>query len=364
MENSGLSLQRALGFTLHRILFFAPVARVWNRLAPARAGCSILAAITLVFVLLSASSCAFPEDESKTLGFGDKFSVSSNFDAGYRKTQFFSPHYNTALLQWDSRFEIWLPPFRDRFSWGPYLRIAGIKGSQSDAWQNAWLGGPGAGLQVYPLSSWRFQGPDSLAGKIFGPLRIFAEYNFTNYWGQVNSWRPRNQTRTGLDYWKAVNINEPQRLWWTEIWNGLYWQSANEFTDRYDSVILANAVRLGIRKPHAGAISTITPYLALESSRTKYHYSGTSGCIFAQPGGVPNPCDFYWENRLLTGAGLRFAPRLTKFGYGEQAWLSRFVVYGEYLNTAKYYYGLSAPSPIPRYDVRIGISANIGHWYR
>ncbi|HEX3091395.1 MAG TPA: hypothetical protein VHW72_02165, partial [Candidatus Angelobacter sp.] len=229
---------------------------------------------------------------------------------------------------------------------------------------NAWLGGPGVGLQIYPLSSWRFQGSDSLAGKFFGPLRLFAEYNFTNYWGQVNSWRPRNQMRTGLDYWKAVNVNEPQRLWWMEIWNGLYWQSSNEFTNRYDSVVLGNSLRLGIRKPRAGAISTITPYLTLESSRTKYHYAGTSGCIFAQPGGVQNPCDFYWENRLLTGVGLRFAPSLGSLGHGERAWLSRFVVYGEYLNTATYYYGVSAPSPIPRFDVRIGVSANLGRWYR
>jgi len=57
----------------------------------------------------------------------------ANFDGGFRKTQFFAPNYDTGVGQWDSRVELWLPPRRERFSWGPYIRIAGIAGSQSDA---------------------------------------------------------------------------------------------------------------------------------------------------------------------------------------------------------------------------------------
>jgi hypothetical protein len=244
------------------------------------------------------------------------------------------------------------------------MRVSGIKGSQPDAWQNAWLAGPGMGLQIYPFSSWSFQRRGSVAGKLFGPLRAFGEYNYTDYWGEANSWRPRNQARVGFDYWKAMNVNEPSRTWWAETWNGLYWQSSNEFTDRYNSLILANSLRLGVRKRGRGVISTITPYVAIESSRTKYHYAGTATCIFAQPGGQPNPCDFYWENRLLAGGGLRFAPSLAGLTRGNQAWLTRFAVYGEYLNTAAYYYGLSAPSPIPRSDVRVGVTASFGNWYK
>jgi hypothetical protein len=37
-------------------------------------------------------------------------SVSSNLDAGYRKTQFFAPHYDTGLFQWDNRIELRLAP--------------------------------------------------------------------------------------------------------------------------------------------------------------------------------------------------------------------------------------------------------------
>jgi hypothetical protein len=77
----------------------------------------------------------------------------------------------------------------------------------------------------------------------------------------------------------------------------------------------------------------------------------------------PNPCDFYWENRLLVGGGVRFAPSLKKLDYHGRPWPNRFVVFGEYENTAAYY-GPTAPSPVPRFDIRFGVSASIGHWYK
>lgn len=322
---------------------------------------SRLATATTVYMMsMLPSNCAAQQVSAP--GVGKWLTVSANIsEAGYRRTQFSDPHYDTSVFQWDSRGEIWLPPFRDKFSWGPYVRLAGIAGSRNDAWQNAFLAAPGIGFQVYPLSYWRFQSRHNKAAKLFGPLRFFAEYSRTNYWGTENRWRPRSQSRIGFEYWKAVNVNEPSRYWWVEIWNGLYWQSSNEFTDKYNTVILANAWRSGIRKTHSGILSTITPYLAFESSRTKYDYTGNNNCTFAATNS--NPCDFYWENRFLVGGGLRFAPSLIKLGYKNRAWLTRFVVYGEYLNTAAYY-GPTAPSSVPRFDFRVGLSVSIGQWYK
>jgi hypothetical protein len=282
--------------------------------------------------------------------------VSANLDGAYRKTQFFAPNYNTGVFQWDSRVEVWIPPSH---RWGPYLRVAGIAGSEPNAWQNGWLGAPGFGGQVYPLAGF------------LGPLRVFGEYNFMHYWGedfpgQGTSWRPRNQARAGFDYWKAVNVNAPEHYWWLEVWNGLYWQSANEFTDRYDSVVFANSGRFGIRKADSGAISAITPYVAVESSLSKYRHTGIPGCflVYGQGSRDPNnPCDFFWENRLLAGGGLRFAPSMRKLNCENKGLLTRFVIYGEYLNTATYY-GPRAPSSFPRFDVLVGVSANIGSWYK
>ena len=337
----------------------------------------VIGILTIVSVL-GVSAETGSAQKVDALGVGNWLTFAANFpEVGYRKTQFFARNWNTGVFQWDSRAELWLPPFRDKFSWGPYLRMAGIAGPagdytgvpiqfRNDAWQNAWLGGPGIGFQVYPFSSWRFQNPGSTLGRLLGPLRFFAEYNRTDYWGKGNEWRPRSQSRVGFEYWKAVNVNEPSRNWWVEIWNGLYWQSSNEFTDRYDTVKFANAWRSGIRKTHIGMISTITPYIAVESSRTKYNRAGPNNCIFAPPTpdpANPNPCDFYWENRLLVGGGIRFAPSLMKLEYHNRPWLNRFVVYGEYLNTAAYY-GPAAPSWVPRFDVRVGVSASIGQWYK
>jgi hypothetical protein len=312
--------------------------------------------IAVCVVLFTTSSCAAQENQA--IGLGKWVTVVANIpEAGFRRTDFFQPHYNTGVFWWESRAEIWLPPSRSKFSWGPYLRFAGIVESETTAYPNALLGAPGVGLQLYPLSSGRFREPDSKTGQLLGPLRLFGEYNWTHYLGNQNIWRPRNQSQVGFDYWNAVHVNELNRFWWVEIWNGLYWQSSNEFTDRYDSVIFANSWRYGIRRPNAKAISAVTPYISIESSRTKYNRTGRNNCVFSSSSPDPNPCNFYWENGLLAGGGIRFAPPL-----GKRSWLSRFVVYGEYLNTAMYY-GPPAPSSIPRWDFRFGVSASFGDWY-
>lgn len=268
------------------------------------------------------------------------FTIAGNVDAGYRKTQFFESHHNSAVVQWDSRESLWLPPFRTNFSWGPYLRVAGIKSSSAQPWENAWLAWPGFGFQIFPISSGRFQTSDSKIGSLLGPLRLFAEYNFTKYWGKENNWRPVKGIRIGADYWKATHTNDTSVPWWGEVWNGLYWQSSNEFDDKYNTVTFANAARYGIRKPGIRFMSTLTPYFLLESSLT-------------------NKDRYYWENRLLLGAGLRIAPSAGRL----PIWLNRFVIYGEYLNTAAYYAD-RAPSSVPRFDVRFGVSASIGDWYK
>jgi hypothetical protein len=235
------------------------------------------------------------------------------------------------------------------FSWGPYVRIAGIAGSQSDAWQNEWISAPGAGMQLFPFSGPRFRGEHSAVGAWLGPLRAFGEYNFNHYWGSSNTWRPRNQVLTGFDYWKAAHVNDLSRAWWTEIWNGLYWQSSNEFTDRYDSIVFANSVRIGARAPGHGMLSALTPYLLAQSSRTKYNKPGET-------------TDFYWENSFIGGGGMRVAPSLHVGPEGSRG-ITRFVVYGEYLNTAVYY-GPVAPPTVPRYDIRVGVGVSIADWFK
>jgi hypothetical protein len=145
-------------------------------------------------------------------GLGDWLAFAANSpDAGYRQTQFFKSHYNVGLVEWDSRVEVWLPPSRRGFSWGPYVRFAGIAASETAAFPNALLSAPGGGVQIYPLSFHRFRSATSEIGKVFGPLRFFAEYNRVHYYGTDNSWRPKTQTRVGFEYWKAVNVNDTSR---------------------------------------------------------------------------------------------------------------------------------------------------------
>jgi hypothetical protein len=274
------------------------------------------------------------------LGPDPYLTFSGNFDVGYRKTQFFEEHHNAGVAQWDSRAEFWLPPFRTNFSWGPYLRVAGIVASEDQPWENAWLAGPGVGGQVYPFSLPQLR--DTGVAKLLGPLRLFGEYNRLNYWGTANRWRPDEQTRIGAEYWRALHVNDVGPWWWAETWSGLWYQTANEFDSHYNSWVFANALRAGVRKPYSGLFSAITPYVALESSLT-------------------DNSQYYWENRLWVGGGLRFAPSLRQLPQGMK-WLNRFVFYAEYLHVGAYYRD-SAPSSVPDYDVRVGINFSIGEWY-
>jgi hypothetical protein len=333
----------------------------------------LFATITLGLCAMAVLSDRCAAQQVQSIGVSDKLTFAANIDeAGYRLTDFFLPHYNTGIFVWDSRAELWLPPFRSRFSWGSYARFAGAvgfkddrsleaKGLQGFAFPNALLGTPGVGFQVYPFSSLRFQGSSSVVGKILGPLRFFAEYNWADYIGTKNSWRPHSQFKVGFEHWKAVHVNDTAHAFWLETWNGLYWQSSNEFTDKYDSAIFTNAWRAGVRKPKSGVVSNVTPYLAVESSRTKYNRPASQSCAFPVSYTNfpvnPNPCNFYWENRLLAGGGLRYAPSLERV-----RGVQRFVIYAEYLNTA-IYYGPKPPSSVPRFDFRVGVSASVGQWY-
>jgi hypothetical protein len=293
-------------------------------------------------LFLLSSDCA--GQQPAPVGLGNWLTLSTNLDAGYRQTQFFEPNHDAALFQWDGKLEVWLPPVQEQFSWGPYVRLTGITSSGGQAWENAWLGGPGVGFQIYPASAPQLRPSNSVAGSMLGPIRLFAEYNFVDYWGPENTWRPKRQARAGADYWKAVNVNTLDRAWWTEVYNAAAWQSSNEFTSQYDSVVVGNAVRIGVRLPHAAAMSAISPYVAAESSWTKN-------------------ADYYWENHLIAGGGVRFAPSIMPAVGDTSAWISRLVVYAEYLDTVRYY-GAVPGATVPRYDLRFGISTNMGRWYR
>lgn len=312
--------------------------------------CSALLALISIPLLRQAS--AANEGDSATASdsrsaahasrpLSDILTIAANFDGGYRDTQLFKDDHSVLFFQGDSRLELWLPPFRSNYSWGPYLRLAGITSDRDPAFENNWQAVPGIGIQTYPFSLKPFRNPDSWLGKVFGPLRLFAEYNHQDY-GANDFPRPDEQFRGGFDYYKALNVNDSFQPYWAEIYNQLIWQSTNEFDDDYRSWVFANSLRIGVRVPDAGALSMITPYLLGESSLTENRYA--------------------FENRLLVGGGLRLDPDL-RFLPKDMKWLTRFVVYAEYVNVAAHYKD-DAPEGEPDHDIRIGITFSIGDFYK
>lgn len=306
--------------------------RMKNKLLAFFIGLMILLWILPIVSLSADSTNRYSQD--------DWISFSGNFDIGYRKTQFFNPEHEVYVGTWDSRMEIWLPPFRESFSWGPYVRGAGISSTSEEAWENAWVSGPGLGFQLYPFSFKALKKNDSILGKFLGPVRIFAEYNWMDYWGEENEWRPEYQIRAGTEYWRNLHANNLHSPLWLEFFGGIYWQSANEFDDKYDSINIAASLRSGLRLPSFGILSMLSPYMVAESIYTEN-------------------LTYYWENRLLFGGGVRIAPSLESI----PTWMNRIVIYVEHVYVSTYYHKI-APSTVPDDDIRVGLSFSFGDWYQ
>lgn len=280
--------------------------------------------------------------ETSRIGIGDWLSISANLDLSYRKTQFYQPGHETTMFQWDTRADFWLPPGRDDFSWGPYVRLSGVESNRPYEFENNWGARPGYGFQVYPFSSQEMRQSENPIMQWLWPLHAFVEYSDVYYKEDEHSWRPDHQLRAGLDYWKEINVHDLSQPYWAEIWNGLIWNSTNGFDENYNTLIFANSFRFGLRKPDAGIVSTFSPYAILESS-------------------LSENSEYAWENRLLGGGGIRFClPRHCLSP--DWQWLDRFVIYTEYLVPLAYYRS-SAPGSAPDHDFRIGVNLVIGEWW-
>lgn len=249
-----------------------------------------------------------------------------------RRTQFFDEDHDASFALLDARLEYWLPPGKDSLSWGPYVRFASIASSSDEAFENFYGALPGAGLQVYPFSA---------TGGILGPMRLFAEYDNVRFEGDENAWRPDEQVRGGLEYWRANGVNDPLVSNWYELWLGSIWQSSNEFDDAYDTLVNALSLRIGHRFSEGGLGAQLTPYALVEAIKTDNER-------------------YYWENRAIAGGGLRWAPPddwLVDLG------LERFAVFVEYLEIVDYLED-EAPTSVPEDDWRIGLSFSFGEWFK
>jgi hypothetical protein len=287
---------------------------------------------------------SYPDESFKTsrIGIGDWLSVSTNLDLSYRKTQFYQSGHETTMFQWDTRADFWLPPGRDDFSWGPYIRFSGVESNRPYEFENNWGARPGGGFQIYPFSSRQMRESKNRLVQWLWPAHAFVECSEVYYKGKQNSWRPDYQTRAGVDYWKEIYVHDLSRPYWAEVWNGLIWNSTNGFDTGYDTLIFANSLRFGLRAPDADLVSAFSPYVVLESSLSENR-------------------TYAWENRLIGGGGVRFS--LPKYNLApEWRWLDRLVIYMEYLVPLAYYRS-SAPSSTPDYDLRVGVNVVIGEWW-
>jgi len=309
---------------------------------------NLILALTLSCCLsVSASAGADSPPVSTQIDVGSYILQYSGYvDESFRQTQFFVRNFDNNFFLFDTRLEL-LP--KDGLIWGPYGRFAGnISGHDDSGNPNAGFESvlnsePGGGIELFPFSAPMFKsGKLAALGRIFGPLRLFGEYNHVDYtiFGAQNDFRPNRQVRAGFDYFAAYNVNDDRNWWWLEPYSSVIYQSTNEFTAGYDGTILGTALRAGVRVPDEGVYSWFTPYLAEESSITSH------------PG-------FAFENYCHLGGGVRIAPPLDNLP-PELKWMNRFIIYGEYLDRVNNYRG-EAPGT-PNYEWRVGIDIAFGQF--
>ena len=215
-----------------------------------RAFCIVAVEVLLLAVWVTAASAQQPANQlsetekstySPMTGLPDWMSIAGYADFSYRTTQFFKPDYDTTFLQGDGRLEFWIPPGRETFSWGPYIRLAeqmvtARKPGRTPGWP---CREPGSRLT---RSVWHRGERNDWFGGLLGPLRLFAEYNRpitrmtrTRATGQPASSRGRVLARNLRQRHDEASLGRNLV--------GLFWQSANEFDPHYNTVIFANALR-------------------------------------------------------------------------------------------------------------------------
>lgn len=172
------------------------------------------------------------------------------------------------------------------------------------------------------------------------PLRMFGEYNRVSAFGGPDRPQVHRQVKYGVEHLLSRDLNNTGSLWWIETDNTFHWISATEFNPRYRSWLLRNTEAFGIRRPHRGYLSVISPFVTVDSA-------------------VTAKTMYYWDNRLVAGGGVKLTPPLM----GGLVGISRLAAYVDCLRVLSYY-RQAAPQSIPKYEIDFGVSFSVSHWYR
>jgi len=191
----------------------------------------------------------------------------------------------------------------------------------------------GFGIEVRPLANNK-----SLAAQPWlewlTRTRAYAEYlNQSFPQSEKPDWNPRHNLIVGFDVWREYGAADPNRYtertaWWAELYVGAAYHSTNFYLDDYDSIRCGLNAKTGIR--YGKPAHPVMPYVVLDLNATSRHR-------------------FFWENRLISGVGLRTEVKTGKSSklklYAERVWIL------SYLKDEP-----AASEDVPSDDTRIGLS--------
>jgi hypothetical protein len=255
-----------------------------------------------------------------------------------RNTNFYESDYNGAVFSGETRlfflrfskFVDFLIPLPD-----PYFSGA-LKSLKDINWEDRF--DYGLGLEWRPFSK------SGLFNNIFlswiYQIRLYALFLGTEYLQYQNgwSWRPTNDTRYGLEYYRENNLYD-DRVYWSEIWADASWRKTNFYVKDFNSWMFACVPKIGLK---------IFP----EHERCLMPY--VTGEV------IVNQRDEFWLNRILAGGGIRWMPlRWNETMFDIVAKGLKLYIEGVWLVG---YLKKDAPVNIPPYDFRGGINYSINWW--
>ena len=274
-------------------------------------------------------------------------------DSSYRTTNFDAVNQDRMVGWWENRMIFKYKQDIENnvlkhLAPEPYLKVLLTLSDKNFFWENNLVFG--VGVEVRFLDG--IEALDKPHLDWMQRLRLYSEILWISYLNdQAGPEVDDSDFRVGLSFWEEWNI-PPNKLTksvlWGETWFDLSYRTGN-FSDTSKQTYFGGLMsRLGLQMNNLfsdaepelkdGLSLFVLPYVVLDTALTGN--------------------DYYWENRINLGAGLRLMPVFSwADSQGADQHKNSIIIrcYVEYLNTLGHWRGNPEPG-VPDHDIRVGVN--------
>ncbi|MBI3266823.1 MAG: hypothetical protein HYZ67_07205 [Chlamydiae bacterium] len=180
-------------------------------------------------------------------------------------------------------------------------------------------------------------------------LRLFGQYMDLSHLRQTDTAATTYDARAGMGLYKDWGWDKPfdqeeREPFYHYLWGELFMENAWKKTDfnreDYNSMTWSDVAWFGLKFPWIGDIPPLMPYAKVEFTASQR--------------------DFFFQNRVFFGYGLRYMPFHTSRFKGSE-WLYNFKIFAEYDDIESYFKD-EPPDDRPDWDFRVGVKIDINRF--